>query len=170
MAKTRQEVNGVLHATDEDGRALEPFGNLAEMSVQRRSNPWIPKKRTAGFISIGKYAVTKRTTGLSIKTSRRGGWDAPPPLRRPEIWCQSRVSLSISSSRSSGTGWPSLNRNGSRTSWRLIGLLVLQTPLDAERKPTLRSINRCHSVFPARNHVENAVFLDSRHSKKGVTH
>jgi hypothetical protein len=36
-AKTRQDVNVIFDATDEDRRTIQPLGNLAQIRVQRRT-------------------------------------------------------------------------------------------------------------------------------------
>ncbi|MDA1277144.1 MAG: hypothetical protein O2960_24285 [Verrucomicrobia bacterium] len=48
-AKTRQHMNVILDTSNEDGRTIEFFGNLTQISVQGSANLLVPKKRPTVF-------------------------------------------------------------------------------------------------------------------------
>ena len=47
--ESREQMHVVFHSPGEDGRTILPFGNLAQIRVQRRTKLLVPKKGTAVF-------------------------------------------------------------------------------------------------------------------------
>src|SRR5437773_8139453 len=47
--ESREQMQVVFHATDEDGRAIELFGNAAEIGVERVARGFVAQERAAVF-------------------------------------------------------------------------------------------------------------------------
>ena len=105
-AKTRQQVNVLFHSPTEDGRAIEPFGNLSQICVQALKNLLVPKKWTAVFGGEDELNINDRKRlwhRISFMFGRNpvgvvtSGFHLPRVARFSQPWALGRNPFGISS-------------------------------------------------------------------------
>ena len=91
-SKTREQMDVVFDAADEDGRAIELFGDAAEIRVQCVARGFVVQERSAVFGGEDQMNVNGGKPFFTPPSAR--AWRGIPPAIRPESRLQCNQSCS----------------------------------------------------------------------------